>query len=76
MAILRDHDPIKHPAGYCHGDIECWDAIQHMLSPEEWKGFVKGVVVQYVWREQYKGGKEDIKKAAAYLAKFLEGLGG
>ena len=60
---------------YAHGPIECIDAIKAALSPEEWRGFVKGNVLKYVWREAYKGGDCDLSKAADYLGRYL-GKGG
>lgn len=57
---------------YAHGPVECIDAIKAALSPEEWRGFVKGNVLKYVWREQYKGGDCDLEKARDYLARYLK----
>ena len=56
---------------YAHGPIECIDAIKAALSPEEWRGFVKGNVLKYVWREAYKGGDCDLRKATDYLGRYL-----
>ena len=61
------------PDRYTHGDIECIDAIRAALSPEEFRGFCKGNVLKYVWREQFKGRDVDIKKAHAYIRYMLEG---
>lgn len=61
------------PNRYAHGPIECIDAIRAALSPEEFRGFCKGNVLKYVWREQFKGGDVDIKKARAYIRYMLEG---
>lgn len=65
-----------HPAAperrYAHGSVECIDAIKAALSPEEWRGFVKGNVLKYVWREAYKGGDCDLEKARDYLARYLK----
>lgn len=58
---------------YTHGDIECIDAIRAALSPEEFRGFCKGNVIKYTWREAFKGGDVDIKKASAYIHYLLEG---
>lgn len=52
---------------YDHGDVECIDAIKAALTPEEYRGFCKGNVMKYVWREKYKGGDEDMKKARDYI---------
>lgn len=57
---------------YTHGPVECIDAIKAALSPEEWRGFVKGNVLKYLWREAYKGGDCDLRKAADYLGRYLE----
>ena len=53
---------------YTHGEIECIDAIRSALTVEEFRGFCKGNVLKYVWRERYKGGEADLAKAADYLA--------
>lgn len=39
------------------------------------RGFVKGNVLKYVWREAYKGGDCDLRKAADYLGRYF-GEGG
>lgn len=58
---------VDHPSHYVSGEIECIDAIRSALTPDEWRGFVKGNVIKYCWRERYKNGDEDIAKAAWYL---------
>lgn len=60
-------DIIEHPAHYTSGNIECIDAIRSALTPEEFRGYCKGNVIKYIWREKLKGGNEDIKKAVKYL---------
>lgn len=65
---------VLNPSHYCAGDIECLDAIQAMLTPEEFRGFVKGNVVKYAWRERLKGGDQDLRKAANYLRLLLDSL--
>lgn len=56
---------------YNAGSIECIDAIQAALTPEEYRGFLKGNVLKYTWRERHKGGEESLKKAQWYLARLL-----
>jgi hypothetical protein len=63
-------DMVNHPPHYTAGGIECINAIQAMLTPEEWRGFLKGQILKYTWREKHKGGKEDIGKAGFYLDKL------
>ena len=52
---------------YEHGDVKCIDAIRAALTPEEYRGFCKGNIIKYVWRERYKGGSKDLLKAKDYL---------
>ena len=66
-------DVVNHPAHYTKGGIECIDAIQAALTPEEFRGYCKGNAIKYSWRERHKGGNEDLKKASWYLTKISEG---
>lgn len=65
-------ETIDHPAHYSQGSIECIDAIEAALTPEEFKGFCKGNAMKYEWREKHKGGAESIKKAIWYLQRLLK----
>jgi len=61
-------DPINRPAHYTAGGIECIDAIEAALTPEEARGFRKGNALKYLWRAGRKGDHtEDIKKARWYI---------
>lgn len=64
-------DKIKDNIRYKHGNIECIDALRSCLSEEEFRGFCKGNVIKYLWRSDYKGGKEDLEKAMDYLDYLL-----
>ena len=64
-------DLVNAPPHYRQGDIECIDAIRAMLTPEEFRGFVKGNVVKYCWRERHKGGDESLAKADWYLGRLV-----
>ena len=61
------HDPVNHPNHYTSGSIECIEAIEAALTAEEFRGYLKGNAIKYVWRESKKGGDEDLKKAIWYL---------
>lgn len=63
-------DLVNHPPHY-QGDIECIEAIEAQLSPEEYRGYLKGNVAKYVWRERMKGGTESLKKAKWYLDRLI-----
>jgi len=60
-------DLVNKPPHYTQGGIECWDAIEAALTKEEWRGYIKGTLLQYIWREKHKGGDEDMAKVGAYL---------
>jgi hypothetical protein len=63
---------VDHPAHYNSGKMECIDAIESALSPEEFKGYLKGNTLKYLWRMNLKGSVEtDAKKAKWYLDKLL-----
>lgn len=64
-------DNVNSPAHYKQGDIECIDAIRAALTDEEWRGYCKGNVVKYIWREKHKGGAESLKKAQWYLDRMF-----
>lgn len=71
----EDHisrDNINHPEHYTSGGIECIDAIRAALTPEEFRGFCKGNVLKYTWRERLKGGDESLKKAEWYLKRLTD----
>ena len=65
-------DNVNHPPHYTGGDVECIDAIEAALTPEEFRGYCKGNALKYVWRERRKGHDTDIRKAAWYLDKIGE----
>jgi hypothetical protein len=64
-------DVINHPSHYTAGEIECIDAIEAQLTPEEFRGDLKGNSAKYVWRERHKGGTESLKKARFYLNRLI-----
>jgi hypothetical protein len=66
-------DPVNHPLHYTQGDgIECIEAIQAALTPEEFRGYCKGNVLKYVWREKHKGSTESLQKAVWYLLRLVD----
>ena len=65
------YSAIFNPEHYTQGKIECIDAIESALTPEEFRGYCKGNIMKYVWREQHKGGVESLEKAAWYLERML-----
>lgn len=66
-------DTIFNPKHYMQGSHECIDKIKAMLSPEEFKGFLKGNVIKYRYRANLKNGKEDLAKADNYAYYLMHG---
>lgn len=68
-------DMVNSPPHYNQGDIECIDAIQAQLSPEEFVGYLRGTIAKYNWRLMLKSNPhEDAQKMAWYQAKLIEVL--
>ena len=65
-------DLVNHPPHYTDGSIECIDAIEAQLTPEEYRGYLKGNIAKYAWRERHKGGTESLRKARFYLNRLIE----
>lgn len=65
------HDPVNSPSHY-QGTIECIEAIEASMSPEAFKGFLKGNIQKYVWRYEAKGGVESLQKAQWYLQRLID----
>lgn len=66
-------DTVFNPKHYMQGSHECIDEIKAMLSPEEFKGFLKGNVIKYRYRANLKNGKEDLAKADNYAYYLMHG---
>ena len=65
-------DTVNHPSHYTDGGIECIEAIEAALTTEEFRGYCKGNVAKYCWRERHKGGTESLKKARWYLDRLIQ----
>jgi hypothetical protein len=56
------------------GMYQPWEVLEHWLTPEEFRGYMKGTAIAYLAREKDKGGDTDISKATHTLQGFLETL--
>lgn len=60
-------DMVNTPPHYIHGGIETIDLIEAMLTPEEFRGYLKGTIYAYRERAPYKGTMDlDYDKALWY----------
>ncbi len=69
--LLKSGDLVNHPPHYKQGGIECIDAIESALTPEEFRGHCKANALKYIWREKHKGQDESLRKAIWYLNRAL-----
>ena len=65
-------DNVNNPQHYSSQSIECIVAMEAMLSPEEFIGYLRGNIFKYQWRYKQKNGVEDLKKAQWYQNKLIE----
>lgn len=64
-----------NPNHYKQGAVECIVAIESSMTPEQFKGYLKGNLLKYMWRYENKGGVEDLKKAQWYLNRLIDTIG-
>lgn len=67
-------DSVDRPYHYGFGGIECIEAMEASMSPEAFRGLLKGNVIKYIWRYEKKNGLEDLKKAKWYLKTLIHAL--
>ena len=67
-------DMVNHPKHYNKHGVECIDAIRATLTEDEFRGYCKGNVLKYTWRERYKNGLEDLQKAQWYLERVVNDI--
>jgi hypothetical protein len=70
---LLAFDPVNRPSHYANGSVECIDAIRAQLSPEEWRGFLRGQVAKYNWRMTKKGSEKQDAEKLHFYASLLAG---
>ena len=71
-SVSIDDAKINKPSHYRQGSIECIDAIRAALTVDEFRGYVKGNIIKYAWRERFKNGDEDLKKISRYIEILME----
>ena len=51
---MDNSDNVNNPSHYQSNKMECIDAIEAQLTPEEFRGFLKGNIAKYLWRATKK----------------------
>ena len=71
----EEEDVVNNPDHYNTGNVECIEAIEESMTPEAFRGYLKGNCMKYLWRYNYKGKPvEDLQKAQWYLAELIKEL--
>ena len=70
--VFSEKEQVSAPPHYTSGAIECIDAMQAMMTDDEFIGFLRGNVFKYQWRYRDKNGVEDLEKMQWYLHKLIE----
>lgn len=66
-------DQVNNPRHYASGAVECIDAIEASMTPEAFKGYLKGNIIKYMWRYEKKVNPvQDLEKAQWYQKKLIE----
>ena len=69
--LSQEFDAIN-PSHYTSGNIECIDAILEALGDEQFKGFLRGNALKYLWRAERKGSPlENCQKAEWYIKRLI-----
>lgn len=52
--------------------MQPWDVMQAVMTPEEFRGYLKGCIIKYGMRQGKKDGTDDAGKAQHYAQKLAE----
>lgn len=67
--------PVENPDHYNTGAIEAIEAIRASMAADQFFGYLKGNVMKYLWRYDYKEKPvEDLRKADWYLNRLIDAL--
>ena len=71
----KESCPVERPDHYNTGAIEAIEAISASMDSEQYFGYLKGNVMKYLWRYDYKDKPvEDLRKADWYLNRLIDAL--
>ena len=73
LSIRKKPDPVERPDHYNSGAIEAIEAIKASMPEQEFKGYLKGNALKYLWRYDYKGKPvEDLRKCKWYIERLIK----
>ena len=71
---IKINDKINHPSHYTYFQKEVIDIIQDCLTPEEFKGYLKGNLIKYRMRAGLKDNRNDDLDKSNYYQDRLKGI--
>ena len=73
LSIRKTPDPVEQPDHYNNGAIEAIEAIKASMPENEFRGYLKGNALKYLWRYDYKGKPvEDLRKCKWYIERLIK----
>ena len=73
LSIRKTFDPVMKPDHYNNGAIEAIEAIKASMPENEFRGYLKGNALKYLWRYDYKGKPiEDLRKCKWYVDRLIQ----
>jgi hypothetical protein len=71
--MSEQREPVNH---YMAGGLEVIDILKAKLSPDEYRGFLRGNALKYLFRFDHKGTPgADLHKAKIYLDWLIKEVG-
>jgi len=71
--LNRKTDPVEQPDHYNKGAVEAIEAIKASMPESEFRGYLKGNALKYLWRYDYKGKPvEDLRKCRWYIERLIQ----
>lgn len=71
--VISKPDMVNQPPHYTQGGVECIDAIKAAVTGKPpYEAWLTGQIIKYVWRYNFKNGKEDLEKAEFYLKRLID----
>jgi hypothetical protein len=72
---LAVDDAVEKPDHYNKGSVEAIEAIKASMPDHEFRGYLKGNALKYLWRYDYKGKPvEDLRKCRWYIERLIKEL--
>ena len=71
-AVLNRRDKMAEESHYQQMEIQPWDVMEDLLTPEEFIGYLKGNMIKYAMRQGKKEDSDDAGKLQHYMVKLNE----